>query len=149
MKPKLVGGSRVDFTNARKMLCSKKYFAVRKCANSLGSSPQESGRFPGVGHLRYGLIIPCGLGCCLLSFTCLAQQLDLLEPEAVNCGLSLRHDFSWKRVSFPSNFPRSWNSAVFCLSYGKNVDNTLMFQLLLSNIYPQSRTSVSHGLPWS
>ena len=44
--------------------------------------------------------------------------------------------FGWDRVNFLSS---SWYSVMFWVQYEKNVDNTLMFSLLLSSVYTESR----------
>lgn len=45
--------------------------------------------------------------------------------------------FGWDRVNF---LPSSWYSAVLWIQYENNVDNTLVFLLLLSSAYSKSRT---------
>ena len=64
----------------------------------------------------------------LMYFSWAKDPILLVVMERVCPG------FGWDRVNF---FLSSWYSAVFWISCENNVDNTLMFWLLLSQAYPK------------
>lgn len=71
----------------------------------------------------------------------------MLKPQAASWELSPRYLFSQNEVGFLSIFSSTWYSAVVCLCYEKNTDNTLMLGLLLSNVYSESgAVLVCHAL---
>lgn len=53
-------------------------------------------------------------------------------------SLTMCTDFIWDRVCFLLS---GWYSALFRIQYENNIDEILMFSLLLSSAYPKSKTS--------
>lgn len=68
--------------------------------------------------------------------TLLASCCDLNHPSYYPL-IGYLPGFSWDSIYF---HPNSWYSALFWIQYEYNVDNTLMFRLLLSRAYLKSRT---------